>query len=158
MGCPWEKSWDHSAGREPNLSRRRGLSKQCMGKQQALAWNPKRRTALSGSALNLANVPEKQRSIGLTLRFLYSQRGGPETSQMNHIQLTDVRLERPKETNQYICKQLRHLIIIKVPSVVSLCDPMDQSLPGSSAHGILQTRILERVTIPFSRGSPQARG
>ena len=35
---------------------------------------------------------------------------------------------------------------------------MDHSLPGSSAHGILQTRILERVTIPFSRGSPQARG
>ena len=28
-------------------------------------------------------------------------------------------------------------------SVVSLCDPTDCSLPGSSVHGILQTRILE---------------
>ena len=31
--------------------------------------------------------------------------------------------------------------------------PMDCSLPGSSAHRILQARILEWVAIPFSRGS-----
>ena len=31
------------------------------------------------------------------------------------------------------------------------------SLPGSSVHGILQTRILEWVAIPFSRGSSQPR-
>ena len=36
-------------------------------------------------------------------------------------------------------------------SCPTLCDPMDCSLPGCSAHGILQTRILERVVIPFSR-------
>ena len=30
---------------------------------------------------------------------------------------------------------------------------MDCSLSGSSIHGILQARILEWVTIPFSRGS-----
>ena len=35
----------------------------------------------------------------------------------------------------------------------TLCDPMDYNLPGSSVHGILQTRILEWVAIPFSRGS-----
>ena len=35
----------------------------------------------------------------------------------------------------------------------SLCDPMDYSLPGSSVHGILQARTLERVAISFSRGS-----
>ena len=34
---------------------------------------------------------------------------------------------------------------------------MDYSPPGSSAHGILQARILEWVAIPFSRGSPQPR-
>ena len=38
-------------------------------------------------------------------------------------------------------------------SVLSDCNPMDCSLPGSSVHGILQVRILERVAIPFSRGS-----
>ena len=29
----------------------------------------------------------------------------------------------------------------------TLCDPMDCSLPGSSVHGILQTRILEWVAM-----------
>ena len=37
----------------------------------------------------------------------------------------------------------------------TLCDSVDCSLPGSSFHGILQARILEWVTIPFSRGSSQ---
>ena len=33
------------------------------------------------------------------------------------------------------------------------CIPMNYSLPGSYLHGIFQARILEWVTIPFSRGS-----
>ena len=36
---------------------------------------------------------------------------------------------------------------------LTYCNSMDCSLPGSSVHGILQARILERVAIPFSRGS-----
>ena len=40
---------------------------------------------------------------------------------------------------------------------LTLYDPMDCSLPGSSVYGILQTRISEWVTIPFSRGSSQPR-
>ena len=38
-------------------------------------------------------------------------------------------------------------------SCPTLCDPMDSSPPGSSAHGISQARILEWVAISFSRGS-----
>ena len=38
-------------------------------------------------------------------------------------------------------------------SCPTLCDPVDCSLPGFSIHGILQARILEWVTISFSRGS-----
>ena len=41
---------------------------------------------------------------------------------------------------------------------LTLWDPMDSSLPGSSVHEILQTRILEWVAVPFSRGSSQPRG
>ena len=37
------------------------------------------------------------------------------------------------------------------------CDPTDCSPPGSSVHGILQTRILEWVAVPSSRGSSQPR-
>ena len=45
--------------------------------------------------------------------------------------------------------------------VTRLCptmhDPMECSLPGSSVHGILQTRILEWVAISLSRGSSRPR-
>ena len=38
---------------------------------------------------------------------------------------------------------------------LTLCEPMDCSLPGSSVHGLLQARILEWVAMPSSRGSSQ---
>ena len=38
-------------------------------------------------------------------------------------------------------------------SCPTLFDPMDCSPPGSSVHGILQARIVERVAIASSRGS-----
>ena len=40
---------------------------------------------------------------------------------------------------------------------LTLCDPMDCSPPGSSVHGILQARILERGAMPSPRGSSQPR-
>ena len=42
--------------------------------------------------------------------------------------------------------------VLVTPSCPTLCNPMDCSLPGSSAHGILQARILEWVAITFCRG------
>ena len=42
-------------------------------------------------------------------------------------------------------------------SRVRFCDPVDCSLPGSSVPGIPQARILERVAMPFSRGSSRPR-
>ena len=51
-----------------------------------------------------------------------------------------------------------HKVKVKVsPSYLTLCYPMDCSLPGSSVHGILQARILEWVAVFFSRGSSQPR-
>ena len=52
------------------------------------------------------------------------------------------------------------IIIMRAKSLQScltLYDPIDCSLPGSSVHGILQARILEGAAIPFSRGSSQCR-
>ena len=43
--------------------------------------------------------------------------------------------------------------VLVAQSNLTLCDPMDHSLPGSSVHGSLQARILEWVAISFSRGS-----
>ena len=43
--------------------------------------------------------------------------------------------------------------VLVTQSCLTLCNPMDCSLPVSSVHGILQARILEWVAIFFSRGS-----
>ena len=40
---------------------------------------------------------------------------------------------------------------------LTLCEPMNCSLPGSSVHGILQARTLEWIAIPFFRGSSPPR-
>ena len=42
-------------------------------------------------------------------------------------------------------------------SCLTLYDPMDCSLPGSSVLGILQARVLEWVAVSSSRGSSQSR-
>ena len=61
----------------------------------------------------------------------------------------------------YLSKISRDIYLSHV--CITLCDSRVQphttpySPPGSSAHGILQARILEWVTIPFSRGSSQPR-
>ena len=53
---------------------------------------------------------------------------------------------------------VEYCICVSVPQLCpTLCNPMDCSSPGFSADGILQTRILERVAILFSRGSSQSR-
>ena len=49
------------------------------------------------------------------------------------------------------------VLVLVAQSCLTLCDPIDCSPPGSSVHGILQARILERIAIPFSRGSSQPR-
>ena len=47
--------------------------------------------------------------------------------------------------------------VLVAESCPTLCDPVDCSLPGSSVYGILQVRILEWLSILFSRGASQTR-
>ena len=57
-------------------------------------------------------------------------------------------------------KLIYHILLhdLVVPESLShvwlFCLPMDCSIPGSSVHGTLQTRILQWVAISFSRGFP----
>ena len=57
----------------------------------------------------------------------------------------------------YLLSWLRWVIFECCAKSLQLCltlyDPMDYSLPGSSVHEILQASILGWVAIPFSRGS-----
>ena len=50
-----------------------------------------------------------------------------------------------------------HLCVSVTQLCPILCDLMDHNPSSSSVHGILQARILEWATIPFSRGSSQPR-
>ena len=42
-------------------------------------------------------------------------------------------------------------------SCLTLCDPIDCSVPGFSVQGIFQATVLEWIAISFSRGSSQPR-
>ena len=48
--------------------------------------------------------------------------------------------------------RLTYTVVVLQLSCVQLCDCVDCSLSGSSVHGISQARVLEWVTISFSRG------
>ena len=52
---------------------------------------------------------------------------------------------------------LSYVKVLVAQSCPILCDLLDYSLPGSSAHEILQAKTLEWVAILFSRGSFQSR-
>ena len=59
----------------------------------------------------------------------------------------------------FLCGLLFIFLVVVGCLVTKLCPTpvMDCSLPGFSVHGILQARILEWVSISFSRGSSRPR-
>jgi len=61
-----------------------------------------------------------------------------------------MRAIEPPKTDKY---SFSACMLSRVSPVPTLCDPMDGSSPGSSVHGIHQTRIVDGVTISSARGS-----
>ena len=49
------------------------------------------------------------------------------------------------------------MLCMRAQLCLTLGDPMDCSLPGSSVHGIFQARILEWIAISFFMGYSQSR-
>ena len=62
---------------------------------------------------------------------------------VNQIQYVDHALKSTFRTLTYIDIEVTQ-------SCLTLCDPMDCSLPGFSVHGIFQARVLEWGAIAFS--------
>ena len=62
--------------------------------------------------------------------------------------------EPPRKPLECLCCAVLCLV---TQSCLTLWDPMDRSLLGSSVHGIFQARILAWVAMPSSRGSSQPR-
>ena len=65
---------------------------------------------------------------------------------------TAIHCKRQEMLTLTVCMYVVMCVCVWVQLCPTLCDPMGSSLPGSSAHGIFQARILERVSISFSRG------
>jgi len=65
--------------------------------------------------------------------------------------------ERNKCTHKYLFWYWIVVHAKSLPLCPSLCNAMDCSLPDSSVHGILQTRIPEWVAVLSSRGSSWSR-
>ena len=68
--------------------------------------------------------------------------------------LTDPRVSRfgrvyRKISNIFLCLCM---CAKSLQSCLTLCDPMDHNLPGSSVHGILQARILKWIAMPHLQG------
>ena len=64
----------------------------------------------------------------------------------------------PSSKEQHVCVCVCGFVCVcakSLQSCLSLCDPMNCSVPGSSVHGVHQARILHWVAIPSSRGSSQ---
>ena len=68
-------------------------------------------------------------------------------------------LEKARRANGFwlLCQSTQLVCAKPLQSCPALCDPLDCSLPGSSVHGIFQAGILERITMPSSRGSSRPR-
>ena len=64
----------------------------------------------------------------------------------------------PKENFAFVPVVNAMCIHVKsIQSCLTLCNPLDYSLPGSSVQGIVQARILEWVAVSFSRRSSTKR-
>ena len=68
---------------------------------------------------------------------------------------TAIHCKRQEMLTLTVCMYVVMCVCVWVQLCPTLCDPMGSSLPGSSAHGIFQARILEWVAISSSRRSSQ---
>ena len=64
---------------------------------------------------------------------------------------------RIKWNQVYQVPNATHTMCLVAQWYLTLCNPMNCSLPGSSVHGMFQARILEWVAISSSRGTSQPR-
>ena len=60
-------------------------------------------------------------------------------------------------TMQMLCVCVFLRVRTQAQLCLTVCNPMDHNLPGSSVHGVLQARTLEWVAISYSRGSSPVR-
>ena len=63
----------------------------------------------------------------------------------------------PLSPSPFLNQENTCVCVLVTQLCLTLCNPIDYSLPDFTFHGSLQARILEWVSMPFSRGSSQTR-
>ena len=112
------------------------------------AWNSSMRSMRRSKKTTEPNVLfTMRRPIQDTV--IYIRVKGKEN--LRHSKITSESLTQTIEKNWE--KQCHITAVLRMWA--QSCDPVDCNLPGSSGHGILQTRILEWVAISLSRESSQ---
>ena len=103
-----------------------------------------------GTSPPAALVKPPAKRFSFLLPFLYSHPPAPSSASHIHYR---------KKTLCFliVVKHTRAVLCLVAQSCPTHCDPMDCSPPGSSVHGILQARILERIAMPSSRGTSPPR-
>ena len=93
----------------------------------------------------------------LFLCCLHSLPGSPKVELWPQKLQTSVILTASIPCRRCVCVCVCVCVCAVPQSCWAHCSPVDCSLPGSSVCGIFPERILERVAIPSSRGSPRPR-
>ena len=87
--------------------------------------------------------PKKERSINNRCQFSWTASLIFNTCHVPWFQICPTTKTSPSSQPSY-------LVCMRAQSCLSLCDPMDCSLPGSSVHKIFQARVLEWIAISSS--------
>ena len=94
-------------------------------------------------------------------KWLFSSYGNPRVSPLSVDLCSLAAIHLGQSLSLVSCEMGTMIVSISrmcaksLQSCLTLCDPIDCSLPGSSVHGILQSRILEWVAMPSSRDLPK---
>ena len=95
------------------------------------------------------------RKVGLEEAQAGIKIAGRNINNLRYADDTTLMVESEEELKSLLMKVKNESEVTQ--SCRTLCDAMDCSLPGSSVHGILQTRVLEWVAVFFSKTSSQPR-
>ena len=98
--------------------------------------------------------PSKSASLEVDFRNLHCN---SFPSGFMHIKICNLKGGMYREERKEIVLTICTLACSVTQLCLTLWNPMDCSLPGSSVHGISQARVLEWVAISFSRGSSRPR-
>ena len=139
--------WDHNVV----LVTRQGL---CTG---SVIWTSNMEVQSGFCPYRMPNLPTACRALGMASFPRWGGHSATWLYVLKHFQHGRSRAVFSNGIDTYSNLHFPPLCELVAQSYPTLCEPMDCSPPGSSAHGIFQARILEWVAMSFSRGSSQSR-